>query len=153
MRRDVRLGTLAVLAGCAAWVVGCRGEKKDTSGAAITARTLGLVYLQQNRLPEAEQQFETVAKLSPDDPLGYADLGLVHLRLERFDDARTELERALSLDSTSVDARLTLVKVYELTGHPDRARAALLAAHDSTDPRVLWALANVDTTATDAAIS
>ena len=149
MRLHVRLATLAALAGCAAWIGGCRRRKSDTTGAAITARTLGLVYLQQNRLPEAEQQFRTVVDLAPDQPLGYADLGLVHLRLERYDDARKELEKALELDSTSVDARLTLVKVFELTGRPDRARQTLLAAHDSTDPRVLWALANVDTQSTD----
>ena len=41
-----------------------------------TTRILGVSYLQRNQLPEAEAEFKKLIDLAPDDPLGYANLGL-----------------------------------------------------------------------------
>jgi Flp pilus assembly protein TadD len=52
-----------------------------------TTRTLGLNYLQRNQLPEAEAEFKKLIKLAPDDPLGYANLGLTYLQAGRYAEA------------------------------------------------------------------
>ncbi|PYP12006.1 MAG: hypothetical protein DMD56_05290, partial [Gemmatimonadetes bacterium] len=67
------------------------------------ARTWGLAYLQQHQLPRAEAEFRKVVTLAPDQPLGYANLGLVYLREGRYREAEAQLRRAAALDSTNSD--------------------------------------------------
>src|SRR5207244_10021958 len=88
----------------------------------LTARTLGLAYLRSEQLAQAETAFSKIVALAPDQALGYANLGLVHLRLGRYDVAEREIRRAAALDTASDDIALTLAKVYELTGRTAVAR-------------------------------
>ena len=62
----------------------------------FSTRMLGLSYLQRNQLPEAETKFKKLVDLAPDDPLGYADLGLTYLQSGRYQDAERQLRRALA---------------------------------------------------------
>src|SRR5204862_421427 len=71
---------------------------------------------------QAETAFAKIVALAPDQALGYANLGLVHLRLGRYDVAEREIRRAAALDTASDDIALTLAKVYELTGRTSEAR-------------------------------
>ena len=59
------------------WIIGllllaCRGAAPGGGGdqarsdSALTARTWGLAYLQQNQLPRAEVEFRKVVALAPD---------------------------------------------------------------------------------------
>src|SRR5213592_520008 len=109
-------------------MVGCRaatpGDEVARSDSALTARTWGLAYLQQNQLPQAEAEFRKVVALAPDQPLGYADLGLVYLRGGRYREAEAQLRRAAALDSANGDIGLTLAKVYEVTGREEIGRAS-----------------------------
>ncbi|MFQ5888821.1 MAG: FG-GAP-like repeat-containing protein [Gemmatimonadota bacterium] len=111
------LGLLATLsAGCA--------DREGTARervAAITARTLGLAYLEENRLPEAEEELRRVIALVPREALGYADLGLVYLRLGRYEEADAELGRALDIAPNDPDIRLILAKNQELAAHLSEA--------------------------------
>src|ERR1051325_4210882 len=93
-------------------VAACRGaapggaDQVARSDSALTARTWGLAYLQQNQLLEAEAEFRKVVALVPDQALGYADLGLVYLREGRYREAEAQFNRATALDSSSNDAGL-----------------------------------------------
>jgi tetratricopeptide (TPR) repeat protein len=115
------------------------------SDSALTARTWGLAYLQQNQLPRAEEQFHQVVRLAPNQALGHADLGLVFLREGRYRDAETELDRAAALEAGNADVNLMLAQVYEQTGRREQAQRALEAIiqRDSTDIRALYALAEL----------
>ena len=130
-------------------MVGCRaatpGDEVARSDSALTARTWGLAYLQQNQLPQAEAEFRKVVALAPDQPLGYADLGLVYLRGGRYREAEAQLRRAAALDSANGDIGLTLAKVYEVTGREADARREVerVLRRDSTDIRALYALAEL----------
>src|SRR5690348_16050868 len=106
---------LLVIASCSG---GTRegGSDQARSDSAVTARTWGLSYLQQNQLPKAEVEFRKVVALAPDQALGYANLGLVYLREGRYREAEAQLARARALDSTNSDVALMLAKVYEETG-------------------------------------
>ncbi len=138
-RHRVGFLTLVLLAG-----LGCRREPPDPTGA-VTARTLGLVYLQENKLDQAEAEFRKVVRFAPDQALGYANLGLVLLRRDRYPDAERQLERAVRLDSANVRVRLMLIRVRELSGQAAEARAELdrLVASHPDDPAVLYAEAEL----------
>ncbi len=92
----------------------------------ITIRTLGLAFLEENRLEEAEAEFRKLVAMAPDEALGYANLGLVYLRAGRFDEAEQQLDEALQRDPHDPDVRLILAKVYELTQREVEARDLLV---------------------------
>ncbi len=129
--------------------VACRGSAPGGGGdqarsdSALTARTWGLAYLQQNQLPRAEAEFKKVVALAPDQALGYANLGLVYLREGRYRDAEAQLRRAAVLDSADSDVDLMLASVYQQTGRETDAHRAIdrVLRRDSTDIRALYALA------------
>ena len=129
--------------------VACRGSAPGGGGdqarsdSALTARTWGLAYLQQNQLPRAEAEFKKVVALAPDQALGYANLGLVYLREGRYRDAEAQLRRAAVLDSAGSDVDLMLASVYQQTGREAKAHRAIdrVLRRDSTDIRALYALA------------
>ena len=64
----------------------------------ITARTLGLAYLEENRLGEAEAEFLKLITLAPEEAIGYANLGLVYLRMGKYQEAEEQLKKAIELD-------------------------------------------------------
>src|SRR3989441_13314839 len=70
-------------------LLGCRGRQPAGGGlerdaAILAARTLGLAYLRGEQLAQAETAFRKIVALAPDQALGYANLGLVHLRPGRY---------------------------------------------------------------------
>jgi tetratricopeptide (TPR) repeat protein len=132
-------------------VLGCRGSEPAGGGverdaAILTARTLGLAYLQSDQLAQAETSFRRVVALAPDQPLGYANLGLVHLRQGRYREAETAIRRAAALDTASDDIALTLARVHELTGRSADARRDVerVLRRSPGDLRALYALVQLD---------
>ncbi|MDA1080902.1 MAG: FG-GAP-like repeat-containing protein [Gemmatimonadetes bacterium] len=136
---------LAFAAGVAA--VGCERERVDNAGGLITARTLGIAFLQSDQLVEAEAQFKQVIEFAPDDALGYANLALTYLRGDRVDEAEAQALRARTLDPTSVNVVLALAGVYAAQGREADARRLLEgpARSGADDPAILYALAQIDT--------
>ena len=118
-----------------------------------TTRMVALSYLQRNQLPQAESSFKKLTELAPDDPLGYADLGLTYLQAGRYEDAEKQLRRAQELDPGSSEVGLALAKLYSLTNRPAEARATLeKLRRDSTgNARVLYALAQLESQQSDSA--
>ena len=51
-------------------------NKKEKPTDLMTIRTLGLAYLEEFKLEEAEEQFLRFIELAPKEKLGYANLGL-----------------------------------------------------------------------------
>ena len=133
-------------------LVGCRGREPAQGGglerdaAILTARTLGLAYLRSQQFAQAETAFAKIVALAPDQALGYANLGLAHLRLGRYDLAEQEIRRAAALDTASDDIALTLAKVYELTGRTAEARREVdrVLRHNADDLRALYELVALD---------
>ncbi|HEX9705621.1 MAG TPA: FG-GAP-like repeat-containing protein [Gemmatimonadales bacterium] len=108
--------------------LGC-GEARDRSagdaGTILTARTLGLAYLEENRLEDARAEFAKLIQLAPKEPSGHANLGVVYLRLGRYQDAARAIERAVALAPEDPDIRLLQATVLRLTDRPDEARGTL----------------------------
>ena len=47
----------------------------------MTIKTLGLAYLEEFKLDEAEKEFLKFIDLAPKEKMGYANLGLTYLRM------------------------------------------------------------------------
>ncbi len=134
-------------------LTGCRRDKPVPVEELFNTRTLAARFLQRGQLAEAEVQFRKLIELAPEDPLGYANLGLTYLQQSRFKEAEEQLLRARKLDPASADITLMLAKLYALTGRAPDART-LLEERRSTDPRnthLLYALAELDAGQIDAA--
>ena len=73
---------------------------------------LGYVYLLENRLKEAYQEFQTVVRLNSNDFQAFGNLGLICLKGGRLAEARTYLETALRLnpDDPVAQQNLRLLK-------------------------------------------
>ncbi|MEZ5071614.1 MAG: FG-GAP-like repeat-containing protein [Bacteroidales bacterium] len=109
---------------------GCKQTPQSNESKAetlISAKTLGLAYLEENKLEEAEAEFQKIIDLSPDDVMGYANLGVVYLRMGSFGDAETQLRKAIKLQPEDPDVRLILAKVFEMSGQGDKAVTELEA--------------------------
>lgn len=110
---------------------GCRnsGDKSgDKLTDLITVKTLGLAYLEEFKLEDAETQFRKFIKLAPGDKFGYANLGLTYLRMAKYPEAEKELDRAIKIDSRDADIRLILATVYKMNNEKDKAVAELKKA-------------------------
>jgi hypothetical protein len=110
---------------------GCRnsGEKStQKSTDLITAKTLGLAYLEEFKLEEAENEFLKFIDLAPDDKFGYANLGLTYLRMANYPEAEKELTRAIKIDPKDPDIRLILATVFKMNNERDKAIEELKSA-------------------------
>ncbi|MBS0001069.1 MAG: VCBS repeat-containing protein [Cyclobacteriaceae bacterium] len=107
---------------------GCEKEQqtdRETYREILTSRTLGLAYLEENKLAEAEESFLKLTKLAPDEAMGYANLGLVYLRMGQYENSVEKLQEAIDKEPENPDIRLILAKVYEVTGELDKSLETL----------------------------
>jgi hypothetical protein len=102
----------------------------------MSTQTLGLAYLEEFKLDEAEKEFLKYIKLSPGDKLGYANLGLTYLRMGKYADAEKRLQKALSIDPKDPDTRLILATVYQMNDQRDKATAVLVKSLEYTPDHI-----------------
>ena len=94
----------------------------------MTTKTLGLAYLEEFKLEEAEKEFLKFIDLAPKEKLGYANLGLTYLRMGKYPEAKKQLQKAIKIDPKDPDIRLILATVYQMKDEPDKAIAELKEA-------------------------
>ncbi len=133
----------------------CRngGEKTgQKSTDLITTKTLGLAYLEEFKLEEAEKEFLKFIDLAPKEKLGYANLGLTYLRMARYPEAEKQLMKAIGIDAKDPDIRLILATVYKMNNERDRAinelKDALAFAPDHI--KILYEISELFSTLPDA---
>ena len=106
----------------------CKNAEKDSKQKSlelVTAKTLGLAYLEEFKLNEAESEFLKVIKLAPSEKLGYANLGLTYLRMGNYQEAEVQLFKAIEIDSKDADIRLLLATVYQMDDKHEKAITVL----------------------------
>lgn len=96
-------------------------EKPKATNNKTTARTLGLAYLEENKLAEAEEQFKLLTELAPNEAIGYANLGLVYLRKGEYKRAEEQLNKAIELNPDDADIRLNLANVYKMSNDAEKS--------------------------------
>ena len=126
------LGAIVLLQGCA---------RPDPSSPEVMesiseARNLGLAYLEENRLDEAEEEFLKVIDLQPDDASSYANLGVVSLRRYDLDQAESYLRRAYELAPEDPSISLSLTDVLEQSEQIDLARSVIESALEKNPDHV-----------------
>ena len=105
-------------------ICGCSQKNRKNMpdpGELISIKTLGLAYLEENQLEEAEAEFLKLVDLDPSEVLGYANLGVVYLRMGKYQEAEEWLEKAIKMDARDPDIRLILAKVYEMSNRTGEA--------------------------------
>ncbi|MBD1259026.1 VCBS repeat-containing protein [Maribacter polysiphoniae] len=108
--------------------VGCKEsaeEKKQKAIELISTQTMGLAFLEAFKLEEAETTFLKYIELAPDKKMGYANLGLVYLRMGKYDEAKEQLAKAIDIDGEDADINLILATVYQMNDEKDKAIAVL----------------------------
>ncbi|HVZ64419.1 MAG TPA: tetratricopeptide repeat protein [Lacunisphaera sp.] len=150
-RVGVRAAVLAVaglLAATAAHQVGFWQDSlalwsRDTAlypPSLVQQMNYGFALSQVGRAAEAEQCFETVVRLNPDDPPALVNLAATKIALGRVEQARLLLEKAVLLDPTHARARASLGSLLQVLGRSEEARAQLERAvaldPDLTDARL-----------------
>lgn len=102
----------------------CKETKEDRRQKAVelmTTQTLGLAYLEEFKLEDAEKEFLKFIKLAPEEKLGFANLGLVYLRMGKYDKAEKQLFKAIEIDPKDANIKLLLATVYQMKD--DRKKA------------------------------
>jgi len=110
---------------------GCKNTPKDDRQKAIdkiSIQTLGLAYLEEFKLEQAEAEFLKLIDLAPEDKMGYANLGLTYLRMAKYAEAEEELFKAIKIDSKDADVRLLLATVYQINDQRQKAISELTSA-------------------------
>jgi Tfp pilus assembly protein PilF len=103
-------------------------NSKQKSLDLMTTQTLGLAYLEEFKLDEAEKEFLKFIKLAPKEKLGYANLGLAYLRMGKYPEAEKQLFKAIKIDPKDPDIRLILATVYQMNDERERAISELKEA-------------------------
>ncbi|MCD4734588.1 MAG: hypothetical protein K8R53_00965, partial [Bacteroidales bacterium] len=83
-----------------------KSKKSATAEEMITAKTLGLAYLEDNQLENAETESLKLIDYNPDEVLGYANLRLVYLRMGKYQEAGGWLKDAIEMDPKDPQIRL-----------------------------------------------
>lgn len=139
---------------CLSIFTGCKENPQDSKKKAVelmSTQTLGLAYLEEFKLDEAEKEFLKFIKMAPTEKLGYANLGLAYLRMAKYPEAKKQLTEAIKIDPKDPDIRLLLATVYEMNDEKDKAiselREALTFAPDHI--KILYDLSELYSSAQD----
>jgi tetratricopeptide (TPR) repeat protein len=89
---------------------------------------LAAIYLDRDDLENAERELLAADDVAPDYPLILSDLGLLNLKLKRYDEALAYLIRAVLKDPKDPQPHLYLAQVYDQTGRTDYAEKEYLTA-------------------------
>ena len=122
--QPIKLYWLCVVILFALCLSGCQNKEEKNKKKAqelMTTQTLGIAYLEEFKLDEAEKEFLKYIKLSPKEKLGYANLGLTYLRSGKYDEAKKQLSKAIKIDPKDPDIRLILATVYQMNDERDLA--------------------------------
>ncbi len=92
---------------------------------------LGVVRVLQHQEGDAESLFQSVIQSKPDFSSAHAHLGLLYLQTSREDEAVPELQAAVKLDPTRIDASDALVHIY-------RQHAAAAASDGDSKQALGW---------------
>jgi tetratricopeptide (TPR) repeat protein len=98
---------------------------KTKSQNLMSIRTLGLAYLEEFKLEDAEKEFLKLIRLAPEEKMGYANLGLTYLRMGKYPEAEKQLLKAKKIDPKDPDIRLILSTVYKMNSQSDRSISEL----------------------------
>jgi tetratricopeptide (TPR) repeat protein len=81
---------------------------------------LGLIYNAEKKFAEALEQFEKAVRIIP-NPRGYINSAVLKTKLRKYNEALSDLKKALELDPKNSDAYFGMSVVYDLIGEKSKA--------------------------------
>jgi len=75
---------------------------------------LGLLYLHDSRVPEAEAAFKTALELKPSSAIAGNELGIALRKLGKFEEAEAAYQHAIAAEPDYAPAHLNLGVLYDL---------------------------------------
>ena len=114
----------ALIMAAALFFFSCAENKEEQKKKALDIeylRIIGRAYLEEDRLEEAEETFNSLLDLSPDDAASSANLALVFLKQNKYKEAGDRISKALEEAPENPDIRMISAKYYELNQLPDKA--------------------------------
>jgi tetratricopeptide (TPR) repeat protein len=135
-------GILVVLVGAALATSGCTQTPVEKSAKHMAA---GKKLMEKRDAARAILQFRNAAKLTPDDPEAYYQLGIAHLALSDTRNGVLAIRKALELNPKHAAARLRLAELMGSVGDAGllqeaRKRLEALLQDSPNDPTALHAL-------------
>jgi len=97
------------------------GDQKKNTIDMIKTRTLGLAYLEENKLPEAEATFKQLIEIAPEEALGYTNLALVYIRFGNFEQSEILFKQALDIDPENPGIYLNYAELLFMTDRNELA--------------------------------
>jgi Tfp pilus assembly protein PilF len=82
---------------------------------------MGLAYLEEDNFQDAESSFQQLISIAPNEALGYANLGLVYIRMGKYDIAEIQLKKALEIEPYDPEIQLNLADILFLTNRQEEA--------------------------------
>ncbi|MGH2574951.1 MAG: tetratricopeptide repeat protein, partial [Ignavibacteria bacterium] len=82
---------------------------------------LGMAYMHQRKLIDAEKIFQKLVKIKPQDALTYYQLGNVLEKLSRFNDAIESFQKSISILPENYKAFLSIGNIYSNLGNTQKA--------------------------------
>jgi tetratricopeptide (TPR) repeat protein len=104
----------------------------------LSYNNLGRVYLGQTRYEEAEKWFRKQVDVNPLDKYAHANLGLMFVEAQKYQQAIPELTQAASLTPNSPDPQVRLGEAYLNLGQDESAMAAFEKAVQISATPAVW---------------
>ncbi|MCH9649374.1 MAG: FG-GAP-like repeat-containing protein [Deltaproteobacteria bacterium] len=141
MKRALWLPTLLL-------TLACPSPERVLPPQALELRDTGLAQLENEAPEQAEETFRQLLEVAPEDPLGYANLGIALLRQQKLEEAEAALENALAKAPGRGDLLALRGDILQWSGRQDEALEAYQRAADANpqDPEVQYSLYRQATT-------
>jgi Tfp pilus assembly protein PilF len=81
---------------------------------------IGVIYLNQGKLQQAQIEFEKELKINPNYDLALTNLGIVFYRQNKLDQAAFYYQKAIMINPSSQNY-LALVEIYQKKNEPEKA--------------------------------
>jgi len=106
---------------------------------------LGIAYLYQGKLKEAESTFKEAINIHPQHVEAYSNLGLVYSKQNKFKEAENSYLKALEMEPNRIEAITNLAYLYLRSGKVSEAEELFLSASEiePTAVDIHLALANI----------
>lgn len=103
-------------------------DNKNTKAYLLKAKVL----FAQNKVNDAKNTYQILASLSPNEPTGYTQLGLMHLKLKEHDQAMKYAKKALAIKSDHIPAHIILYNSAVKTNNNNIATQSINAIKANT---------------------
>lgn len=100
----------------------------DVIETAIRHQNLGLAHLEESQPSKAISEFEALVDIISDEPIGYGNLAVAYLRLQKSDEAEIWVKQGLEVAPMDSQLHFILAEVYQWQGKTEEMVAEIQEA-------------------------